>query len=445
MGTDKLVSIFRIFMIISIAVLLAGCGGGGGEDNPSNSYSITGSVSGVIQQGVTITLSGASSASVTTNAGGNYTLSGLIDGSSYTVTPSKPGYSFSPPSINIIIDGANSTANNFIASSSGTAYSFADLNGTWYGAGILTPAQNSSNAANFGYDVDSMVISNGAATITPVSSSDSSGTDTATLSIASDGTVSSGDADSFLFMNAGKDVLCSLWRSTVSGSQEFGLDVKRGASYTLSDLNGTWYGVGISTPQKVKPVPDSFDYEASQMVINSGVATISLISSSESGETVTLSITSDGTISAGDPNSFLSMNAGKDVMYGFWLDPDTKGQGMEIWVKKGATYTATDLNGTWHGIGIMTPTSGNTTVSTSYFGYFVDHLVASNGSGLATPISTDLDFNASASSITISSNGEINKGESGNYSFMNAGKNVICTLYRYPGADSQAIQLYVKQ
>ena len=53
-------------------------------------YSISGTVSGAIAAGVTMTLTGAATGSTTTATGGTYTFSGLANGS-YTVTPSLSG------------------------------------------------------------------------------------------------------------------------------------------------------------------------------------------------------------------------------------------------------------------------------------------------------------------------------------------------------------------
>jgi hypothetical protein len=58
--------------------------------------------------GAIVTLSGASNATVTADASGNFSFTGLANGS-YTVTPTKAGFSFSPPSRNITINGANAT------------------------------------------------------------------------------------------------------------------------------------------------------------------------------------------------------------------------------------------------------------------------------------------------------------------------------------------------
>lgn len=90
--------------------------------NAAPTYSISGAVSGAVQSGVTVTLSGVGSATTTSNGSGNYTFAGLINGS-YTITPSMTGYTFSPTSSAITINGANSTANNF-TSSTGSATTY---------------------------------------------------------------------------------------------------------------------------------------------------------------------------------------------------------------------------------------------------------------------------------------------------------------------------------
>ena len=78
-------------------------------------YSISGTVSGDTASGVTMNLTGDASASTTTDSSGNYTFSGLADGS-YTVTPSESGYTFSPSSIDVTISGANQSGKNFTSS-----------------------------------------------------------------------------------------------------------------------------------------------------------------------------------------------------------------------------------------------------------------------------------------------------------------------------------------
>ncbi len=63
------------------------------------SVSISGRVTtplGASMSQVTVTLTGSGSGSVTTDANGNYSFNNLSVGGNYTVTPSKPGYNFTP-------------------------------------------------------------------------------------------------------------------------------------------------------------------------------------------------------------------------------------------------------------------------------------------------------------------------------------------------------------
>ena len=78
-------------------------------------YSISGTVSGAVASGVTVTLSGAGTGTTTTAANGTYTFSGLAPGN-YTVTPSASGYTFSPTSTAVAISTANVTGTNFTSS-----------------------------------------------------------------------------------------------------------------------------------------------------------------------------------------------------------------------------------------------------------------------------------------------------------------------------------------
>jgi hypothetical protein len=69
--------------------------------------------------GVTVDLTGAAVASTTTDAQGKYSFAGLLDGS-YTVTPSKSGYSFTPSSIDKLVQGTNVTGVDFVGSAATT-------------------------------------------------------------------------------------------------------------------------------------------------------------------------------------------------------------------------------------------------------------------------------------------------------------------------------------
>jgi hypothetical protein len=75
------------------------------------SGSITPTTSG---SGATVVLSGSSSASTTADTSGNYTFAAVPNGS-YAVTPSKTGFSFTPSTKSVTVNGADSPGINFTA------------------------------------------------------------------------------------------------------------------------------------------------------------------------------------------------------------------------------------------------------------------------------------------------------------------------------------------
>jgi inhibitor of cysteine peptidase len=82
-----------------------------GLSSGSFTYSISGTVTsgGIALAGVAV---GTTGASATTDASGNYTLSGLANGS-FTVIPTKTDYTFTPANLAVTVNGANVTGKNF--------------------------------------------------------------------------------------------------------------------------------------------------------------------------------------------------------------------------------------------------------------------------------------------------------------------------------------------
>ncbi|MDA1262138.1 MAG: carboxypeptidase regulatory-like domain-containing protein [Planctomycetota bacterium] len=79
--------------------------------------SISGTVtnsSGSVESGVTMTLSGTSTGTATTDANGAYSFSNLINGT-YVITPVLADYTFSPPDRTVSISNADQTGINFTA------------------------------------------------------------------------------------------------------------------------------------------------------------------------------------------------------------------------------------------------------------------------------------------------------------------------------------------
>jgi hypothetical protein len=94
-------------------------------------HAISGSVGGAVYGGVNLTLQGASaSATVETSGGGAFNFGGLADGS-YTLTPSLAGYSFSPPSLQVVVKGASVSGQSFAATAVTSGFT---ISGTVSGA-----------------------------------------------------------------------------------------------------------------------------------------------------------------------------------------------------------------------------------------------------------------------------------------------------------------------
>ncbi len=80
-------------------------------------YEISGTISGDVRSGVTITLSGDSSANTSTAADGTYNFTGLDPGN-YTITPSMSGYTFNPVNESVELVYSDVTSVDFTSSAS---------------------------------------------------------------------------------------------------------------------------------------------------------------------------------------------------------------------------------------------------------------------------------------------------------------------------------------
>jgi hypothetical protein len=83
-----------------------------GETAPT--YTIVGQIktaTGAAVNGASVVLSGLQTASTSTDANGNYSLTGILEGGNYTVTPANANLAFSPASLSFGNVTANQTAN----------------------------------------------------------------------------------------------------------------------------------------------------------------------------------------------------------------------------------------------------------------------------------------------------------------------------------------------
>jgi len=122
--------IFLIIFSLGLGISLLSCGGGGGGGDGMKLYSISGRVNsgGSELAGVNVNLSGALFfASSQTDANGNYQFSNVPNGS-YSITPSKAGYSFNPANRSVSVNNANVAGQDFSATPTRWAKTFGDVN-----------------------------------------------------------------------------------------------------------------------------------------------------------------------------------------------------------------------------------------------------------------------------------------------------------------------------
>src|ERR1700722_4417459 len=136
----------------------------------TQTFSISGTISGTGGNGATVTLTGTSNATTTANASGAYTFTGLAKGN-YVVTPSHAGFTFSLASLAEAITTANITGANF--TSTATAAQTFSISGTISGTGgngatvSLTGTSTQTVTANASGVYTFTNLTKGAYTVTP--------------------------------------------------------------------------------------------------------------------------------------------------------------------------------------------------------------------------------------------------------------------------------------
>jgi hypothetical protein len=101
-----------IFTPPTRSVTIAGNNATANFSSTPQTYSITGNVSGGGGAGATVSLTGSAVATTIADAAGNYSFTGLLNGS-YVVTVSNARYVFTPASADVAINGSNYTGLNF--------------------------------------------------------------------------------------------------------------------------------------------------------------------------------------------------------------------------------------------------------------------------------------------------------------------------------------------
>jgi hypothetical protein len=307
-------------------------------------------------------------------------------------------------------------SDNIVFDTASTAYSMADLVGTW-GVNKLT-----SGPVNYRESGNVTINPGGSFSGSYTRSDGTTGIVNGTMSISSDGLITIlGKSNFQARMDAGKTVIVSTDTITTEKNTAcLGIMTKKADSYSMADLVGTWQGNSLASG------PEAPWWCRSTWTINSDGSFSA--SCTESDGTVenpcksgTFVISAEGTVSViGDTNTQSSMDAGKTVIAISitWTGSHAGSGELLILTKKAASYSMADLVGTWYGnsmaSGPATPWWERSTGT-----------MMSDGTFTASTTENDGTQNNKSGTFSISSEGVITFPGSSIVISINSGKTVM--------------------
>ena len=267
-------------------------GKSGGHNFKTLGFSMSGTVSPATGgNGATLTLSGAASATATADSSGNYSFAGLANGG-YMVVPSHAGYTFSPASQSVSVNGANATGVNFtdaaqtfsisgaispttggagatVALSGATsATTTADASGAYTFTSLVSGSYTvTPNHAGYVFSPVSQGVTVSAANVTGVNFTDSSTALAPTITTQpANQTVTAGQTATFTVVAAGTAPLSYQWRkngANISGATAASYTTPAtatsdsGSSFTVmvSNSAGTVTSAGATLTVNAAPAP----------------------------------------------------------------------------------------------------------------------------------------------------------------------------------------------
>lgn len=414
------------------AVAVGACGGSGGGTPPAQTYSISGTISGSVLDGVLVTLSGAGSATTTTSGGGVYTFTGLAGGT-YVVTPSRAGYAFVPPSVTVTVSGASVTGQSFAAAAT---YAPADLAGSWEIHDLA-----SGPGAPWWYRGRAAIAADGSFTGSFLDSGGGSEAASGTFGLSTPGELTlSVNASARGAMDLHRTVMAftATWAGGSPGTTELAVALKAAGSYAAADLAGTWESSSLATG------PGAPWWERARVLVAAdGSFTASTAESDGTTGSITapagtVVLSADG-ILTGSGEFRGAMDAGKTVMAitDTWTTGSPGTTEMKLWVRVGASYSLADLAGTWKGFGIA---SG----SDEPWWERLDLAVAADGSWSSSAAYSDGSGSTATGSLAIDSGGVVSiAGRTSFRGVMDAGKTVIVATETWPVSSGTTTQLQI--
>jgi hypothetical protein len=379
-------------------------------------FSITGTITGLGGNGATVSLTGAATATTTANASGVFTFSALANGS-YTVTPILSGFFYTPASQAVTISGANATAT--FASTVQTYTITGTISGTGgNGATVtLTGTSTASTTANAS-GTYSFTVTNGTYTVKPTKAG-------FVFTPASQAVTVSGANATANFSSAQTFTISG----TISGTGGNGATVSLTGAATVTttaNASGVYSFTVVNGSYTVTPTKAGFAFTpASQAVTVSGANktanfssaatfTISGTISGTGGNGATVSLTGAATATttanASGVYSFTVVNGSYTVTpskTGFAFTPAStavtvSGANKTANFSSAATFTISGAISGTGGSGATVSLTGSATATTTANASGVYSFTVTNGSYTVTPSKTGFVFTPASTAVTVS-------------------------------------------
>lgn len=268
------------------------------------------------------------------------------------------------------------------------SFSLEDLTGTWYGHSLT--AGNEEIWEHMALTINSQ------GNVTSATHTNSGGEteteyDVATLSISGSGIITEATSESLNGVMSPDKSIVVFTETWDSNAYALTVLTKSGASYSQSDLAGTWYGHAIITGA-------GKGWEYGTYTINSQGNITSVTFTNSDGETKTeynvavISIAGNGLFSvSGDENLHGVMTPDKNILV-FTDTWDDSSYAMTVMAKGGGTFALSDLQGYWKSYSLSSGASNGWSLSN----------LSINDQGVAVVQSTDSEGGSDSGSITLS-------------------------------------------
>lgn len=337
-----------------------------------------------------------------------------------------------------------------------------DVAGTWNWFGLATPTAGSTNTyfvdagtttlQNTGTFTDTCLFTSEGACYTPESGSG--------FSIDTTGYIPAMDLDpsesNYSYMSSGKSLVADLHVAAADNWQRISVAVKRAASYSLADLEGSWVSFALQSPVAGGSIVDHDFLIQNIDLAADGTGTATCIADSAGcGAPDTISgirINNEGFITVPeDPGvtELLALSADHNFIAQIGKAPHD--EQINLAVRKADNYSLKELAGTWKRLAFRTPLDAdNNGVADGHYGFDVGTVIINNDGSFTYNCIDSSDSTCSTTTGKIPGIGVCNitdplgSGES-ECGVVSAGKDVIVNMIINKEGEEQELSILLRR